>query len=147
MKRLMGLFVAVMVTGSVWAAEGWNTNYEKALEQAKAEGKHVLVDFSGSDWCGWCIRLDKEVFSQPEFKEYAQDNLVLVLVDFPQKKTLPPELKAQNDALLKKFGVRGFPTVFVVSPEGDVVAKTGYQAGGAEAYVKHLKGLIRNAGK
>ena len=65
----------------------------------------VLMDFTGSDWCGWCIKMDKEIFSTPEFQKYAQANLVLVELDFPHKKQLPPATKQQNDALAKT--VRG----------------------------------------
>ena len=75
-----GAFAGSAVAG---AAAGWDDDYEKAVAQAKAEKKMVLLDFTGSDWCGWCIKLDKEVFSQPEFKDYAKENLVLVEVDFP----------------------------------------------------------------
>ncbi|VGO21480.1 thioredoxin family protein [Pontiella sulfatireligans] len=125
---------------------GWNTNFDQAVAQAKAEGKHILIDFSGSDWCGWCIKLDKEVFSKAAFQNYADGNLVLVLADFPSDKSgQSAELIKQNEALASQFGVQGFPTVFVLSPEGKAVAKTGYQAGGPEAYVEHIQKLIADA--
>ena len=69
------------------AAEiNWTTDVPKAAEKAKAEKKLVMLDFTGSDWCGWCIKLNKEIFSQPEFVEYAQKNIVAVELDFPQEK-------------------------------------------------------------
>jgi protein disulfide-isomerase len=121
----------------------WITDFEKAKTLANAEGKHILIDFSGSDWCGWCIRLDNEVFSKKAFKEYAEDNLVLMLADFPRDKSnQSAALQKQNNTLLEKFGVRGFPTVFILNPEGTVIAKTGYQDGGAEAYVEYIKKTI-----
>ncbi|MBN2161816.1 MAG: thioredoxin family protein [Pontiellaceae bacterium] len=143
MKKGFVLLAALAISVGAFASEGWMTNFEKAKEKAKAEKKHILIDFSGSDWCGWCIKLDKEVFSQAAFKEYAKGNLVLVMADFPRDKSkVAEEVQKQNDQMAKDFGVRGFPTVFILSPDGKTVAKTGYQAGGAEAYVKHLKDLI-----
>ncbi len=88
---------------------GWSTSYEQGQQEAKANNKLVLLDFTGSDWCGWCILLDREVFSKPQFKEYASKNLVLIEVDFPKRKPMSEELKNQNlraGAALTKF--RGF---------------------------------------
>ena len=128
--------------------DGWNTDFEKARATATAEGKYMLVDFSGSDWCGWCIKLENEVFSKKAFREYAKENLILVLADFPRNDSKQSaELKKQNKGLAEKFGVRGFPTVYILSPDGEAVAKTGYQAGGPEAYVEHVKKLISAAKK
>ena len=122
---------------------GWSTDFGKAQAWAKAEGKHILIDFSGSDWCVWCIKLDKEVFSQKAFTAYAKDNLVLVLADFPRDKSKQSEkLQKQNAALAKKYNVGGFPTVFIMDPEGQLVAKTGYRPGGPEAYIEYIKTVI-----
>ena len=101
------------------------------------------MDFSGSDWCGWCIKLHKEVLSQKAFLDYAKDNLVLVLIDFPRRKAQSPEEKRQNAALARQFNVRGYPTVLLISPEGKILAKTGYRRGGARAYVQYLKGVLK----
>jgi protein disulfide-isomerase len=138
---------ALLTTGcqqDAAAGEGasWMTDYDAALAKAAAEDKHVLVDFSGSDWCGWCIKLDKEVFSKEEFISYADENLILVLVDFPRAKEQSDEQKAANDALAKKYGIRGFPTVLILNPQGEVVKQTGYQAGGPGPYVEMIKGAI-----
>jgi protein disulfide-isomerase len=130
----------------VEAHSGWITDYEKAMEMAKAENKHILINFSGSDWCGWCIRLDKEVLSQQAFKDFADENLVLMLADFPRDKSKQSDaLKKQNEKLAEKYGVRGFPTVFILDPEGNVIDKTGYQEGGAEAYVDYISKVIASA--
>lgn len=127
---------------------GWNTDFEKALALAKEGNKHILIDFSGSDWCGWCIRLDKEVFSKKAFKEYAEGNLVLMLADVPQDKSnQSAALQKQNDKLIDEFGVRGFPTVFILNPDGEVINKTGYQDGGPEAYVDYIKEVIAASAK
>jgi protein disulfide-isomerase len=120
----------------------WKSDYDAALKQAAAENKYVLVDFSGSDWCGWCIKLDEEVFSKPEFIEYAKNNLICVMVDFPRGKELPKVQKDANQALLEKFKVEGFPTVLIFNPQGKLVKQTGYQRGGASGYVEFIKGVM-----
>jgi len=125
--------------------ESWLTDFEAAKAKAVAEQKPLLLDFTGSDWCGWCIKLDEEVFSQDAFKEYANGSLILVELDFPKRKEQSTELKAQNKALAEKYGIRGFPTILVLSPEGELIEKTGYQRGGAEAYVKHIQEILASA--
>ncbi len=130
--------VLTLVSSAALAAAGWGDDYEKALAQAKAEKKLVVLDFTGSDWCGWCIKLDKEVFSKKEFKDYAKDNLVLVEVDFPQSKQQPKKLKAQNEKLQKEFGIQGYPTIVVLNPDGKKVGELGYQPGGPAAFTAKL---------
>lgn len=143
MKKWLMVLAAVAISAGAFAADGWMTDFEKAKAKAKAENKHMLIDFSGSDWCGWCVKLDKEVFSQKDFKAYATDNLVLVLADFPRDKSKQSaELQKQNAQMAEEFGVRGFPSVFILNPDGKAVAQTGYQDGGPEAYVAHIKKLI-----
>ncbi len=127
---------------AVAAGSLWTEDYDAAMKQAAAENKHVLVDFSGSDWCGWCIRLDREVFSEFEFKDYAKENLILVMIDFPNSTPQTEELKAKNKALADKYGIQGFPTVLILNPQGEVVERTGYQQGGPGAYVEMIKGAI-----
>ncbi len=129
------------VTARAQGKPGWTDNEAKALEKAKADKKMVLMDFTGSDWCGWCIKMDKEVFSDPSFKQYAQDNLVLVELDFPHQKQLNAETKKQNDALAKEYGVEGFPTMVLLDADGKKVKVfDGYQEGGAKAFIEQLKG-------
>jgi thioredoxin-related protein len=101
-----------------------------------------MLDFSGSDWCGWCIKLEKEVFSQDAFKDFAEKNLVCVLVDFPQKKKQTGEQKQQNRDLATKYGIQGYPTIIILDPDGEPVAKTGYLQGGSRNYVQHLNEII-----
>lgn len=120
----------------------WVTDYEAAFVKAKKEEKHVLINFTGSDWCGWCRKLDAEVFSQPEFQKYAKENLILLKLDFPRRTPQPKEIKIQNQKLAQQFAVRGFPTILVVKANQQVVLRTGYQRGGAASYVKHLDRVI-----
>ena len=138
------LLIAVMLLGSaLFSFAGlWTEDFDEALAKAKESGKYVLVDFSGSDWCGWCKRLDKEVFSKKAFKDYAEQNLVCVLIDFPRQTPQSKKRKDANQALAEKYSVQGFPTILLFGPQGDVAAKTGYEPGGAEEYIKHLQGLI-----
>lgn len=138
---LTSLAVLSILVSSSLAAAGWSDDYEKAMAQAKAEKKNVLLDFTGSDWCGWCIRLNDEVFSKAEFKKYAKDNLVLVEVDFPQGKRLPKKVKEQNDKLQKDHGVRGFPTIVVLDPEGKKLGQLGYMEGGPKNFIAKLDEL------
>ena len=119
----------------------WETNLPKAQAAAKAANKSVLLDFTGSDWCGWCIKLHKEVFSKPEFVEYAAKNLVLVEVDFPTKKKLSAEQKKANDALAAKYKIKGYPTIIVLNSDGKKVGELGYQPGGPEAFIASLEKL------
>ena len=128
-------------TPSVSAKPGWLTDYDKAQKEAQAKNKLLLMDFTGSDWCGWCIMLDKEVFSKPEFKEYANKNLVLLELDFPRTKRLPPETTAQNEKLLMKYRIQGFPTVVVFDSNGKPLGALGYEAGGPKVFIDNVEKL------
>lgn len=117
----------------------WMTDYKAAMKKAAAEKKDMLLDFSGSDWCGWCIRLDKEVFSQKEFIKAASKDFVFVILDFPRDKSLTtPQLQQQNYELKKKYGAQYFPTVILTDAKGMPYAQTGYLKGGPKAYLAHL---------
>ncbi len=110
-----------------------------AQREAKAEQKLLLVDFTGSDWCGWCKKLKREVFETPEFKDYARKNLVLLEVDFPRKKELSAAQQTHNQRLAQQYGVQGFPTIVVLNGEGDMVGSMGYTPGGVSAFLAELE--------
>jgi disulfide reductase len=120
----------------------WITDLGKAIEKAKIEHKAVLVNFTGSDWCKWCFKLSDEVFSQDEFKKYADKNLILVKVDFPQYTSQSNETRMYNYSLQQKFGVQGYPTIIIINSKGQPVAKTGYRPGGAASYIEHIKSFL-----
>ena len=120
----------------------WESNLEQAIEQAKKENKAVLVNFTGSDWCIWCKRLSSEVFQQAAFKNYADDNLVLVMLDFPRNIQQSAETQVYNRNLAQKYGIQGFPTILIFNNQGKMVAQTGYQPGGPEKYVEHIKSYL-----
>jgi protein disulfide-isomerase len=141
-----GLLALWLVSSTVRAEDmTWLTEFSHAKQLAATNKVQILADFSGSDWCGWCIKLDKEVFSTQAFKDYARTNLVLLLVDFPQRKDQAPKQIEQNKAMAKKYGVQGFPTVILMDPTGKELARTGYEPGGAVKYVEHLKTLLQEA--
>lgn len=122
------------------AGEGWLKDFDKAIAQAKEENKVVLVEFHGSDWCPPCIKLNKEVLSTDAFKDLAESSLVLVDADFPRKSKLPEEQMDHNDALAKKYGVKYFPTVLLISAEGEVLDKmVGFPKGGLEGFLSFIK--------
>jgi thioredoxin-related protein len=128
-RKFFSIVFVLLATCVGGSAADWQTDYVRALETAKTENKQVLLDFTGSDWCGPCIELKKRVFSRSEFRSYAEKNLVLVEVDYPQGKRQSPELVKQNDKLGKQYGIdkTGFPTIVLLDPAGKLVREfTGY---------------------
>lgn len=132
-------------TSAFAGGEGWTHDFAAAKKQAASEKKDLLMDFTGSDWCGWCIKLNAEVFSHDSFRTGVKDKFVLVELDYPQKPEnldkLSAETKAQNKELQAKYSIQGFPTILLCDAEGKPFAKTGYQAGGPEKYLTHLDEL------
>lgn len=120
----------------------WENNLEQAIEQAKKENKAVLVNFTGSDWCIWCKRLSSEVFQQKAFKDYADESLVLVMLDFPKDKQQTTETQNYNRNLAQKYGIQGFPTILIFDSQGKMVGQTGYLPGGPEKYVENIKSYL-----
>ena len=152
MKKI--LVTLLLIVGS-FAAEAqelvWERDVNKALEISKKSKKPLLMFFTGSDWCGWCIRLQKEVLKTPEFATWAKDNVVLVELDFPRKNMMSPEIQNQNNQLQQLFEVRGYPTVWIVNAEikdgktnFQKLGTTGYVAGGPEAWLAVANGILKN---
>lgn len=127
------------------AESSWGNDYKKAQEEAKATHKFLLLNFTGSDWCGWCIRFDRDILSKPEFKDFAQNNLVLVELDFPRAKDQPPEVRKQNRELARQYEVAGFPTIVVLNSDGQKLWQyDGYFPGGPEAFIAELQKLRKS---
>ena len=152
MKKI--LVTLLLIVGS-FAAEAqelvWERDVNKALEISKKSKKPLLMFFTGSDWCGWCIRLQKEVLKTPEFATWANENVVLVELDFPRKNTMSAEIQNQNNQLQQLFEVRGYPTVWIVNAEikdgktnFQKLGTTGYVAGGPEAWLAVANGILKN---
>jgi thioredoxin-related protein len=160
MKKMNSRWILVvwLTAGFLWVACGrtkeapkaevpseaesiWLTNFETAQARARSEKKLLLIEFTGSDWCPPCILLERQVFSQPEFKEYAAQHLVLLEVDFPRVKELSDEQKAANEKLAEQYGIYGFPTVVVLDSNGKTLGQLGYMRGGPKAFIAALEKL------
>jgi len=143
MKKTAVLLTLLASSLALMAGElQWETDFEKAKSLAKKENKAILINFTGSDWCGWCKRLQREVFRKDEFADFAEKELVLLEVDFPQYKKLSSDQRDHNIKMRDKYQVMGFPTIFIVDANGKEMLKTGYMPGGVEPYIKHLKPYV-----
>jgi thioredoxin-related protein len=145
MKKVIVLTTLFTLSLGLTAGEGWLTNIEKAKELAKKEGKTVLVEFTGSDWCPPCKALKKNVFDSKEFKAYAKKNLVLVELDFPRDKSKVTKDQAEyNREQAKAFAVRGYPTIILMDANGkELTKKVGYGRTSVEEYIASLKKAIK----
>jgi thioredoxin-related protein len=136
LRRLIACSAALLLAASAARAADWTEDYASAVAQAKKEHKMLLLDFTGSDWCIWCQRTDKEVFDTQKFKDFADQKLVLVRLDFPRSHEQADATKAQNGKLQEKFGVEGFPTLVVLDANEKVVfSQLGYKDGGPDALI------------
>jgi thioredoxin-related protein len=151
MKKII---VALLLFAGSFAAEAqelvWETNVTKAMSISTETKKPLLLFFTGSDWCGWCIRLQKEVLKTPEFAAWAKENVVLVELDYPRKAPQTEDIKKQNNELQMAFGIQGFPTIILANAttkEGKVnfegIGSTGYVAGGPSAWLAVANGFLK----
>ena len=146
----MKLFSASLLIISIFSFTGWETDFESAKQKAHKEHKYILLNFSGSDWCGPCIRMKDEIFETTEFKNYADSNLVLINADFPRakKNQLGKEQQAKNDKLAEKYDPDGsFPFTVLMNEDGKVLNNwEGFPGKGAADFIKQIK-EISNASK
>jgi thioredoxin-related protein len=150
MKKIF--LITLFLTGvfSIQAQElKWYTDVREAITESNKVHKPMLMFFTGSDWCGWCIRLQNEVLKTPEFTKWASENVVLVELDYPRRTPQTPEIKNQNNELQQAFGIQGFPTIYFTSAEaidGKVnfkgLGQTGYVAGGPTAWLAVANGIV-----
>jgi thioredoxin-related protein len=143
-RLLLGLAAAICFGASnlAWADSSWETDLKKAQETAKTQKKLLFIDFTGSDWCGYCVRLDRDILSRPQFQEFASKNLVLMEVDFPRRKEQSRETRTQNQRLAQQYNIQGFPTIVVLDGEGQTVWRyDGYFPDGPEAFIAALEKL------
>jgi thioredoxin-related protein len=153
MKKILVIAFLTLTTMSTQAQEGltWHTDMTKATDLSIKENKPMFLFFTGSDWCGWCIRLQKEVFKTPEFVKWAKENVVLVELDFPRKNEQTEAVKMQNAQLQQQLQVRGYPTVWFVSATKTADAKvnlnalgsSGYVAGGPQVWIDGANQIIK----
>ena len=129
----------------ITSEEIWHEDFSRARAIAEQKGRLLLLDFTGSNSCGWCIMLKIEVFETDTFWKWAQENVVLVEVDFPRHKSQPAAVRAQNERLKRKYRdrIRGYPTVLFVKPNGEVVGRSGYRPDGARAWIDHANSIIK----
>lgn len=147
MNSLAHLLAALLLSAPVFVLAqsddkpslAWSDNFAAASAQARSESKLVLLNFTGTDWCVWCHRLRDEVFLTPAFAAYAARDVVLVEVDFPRGKKLPPEVQEQNRMLDERYNVSGYPTVILVTPDGRELGRTGYMRGGPKTFIRELR--------
>jgi len=116
----------------------WVTNYQEAVAQSRATSKPMVLFFTGSDWCGWCHKIEDEILNMPDFNAGAGDKFIFVKLDFPMYKPLAPDLSCQNKELQRKFDVRSFPTLIILDDMQEQIGSTGYRPGGGRAYAEHL---------
>ncbi len=148
MKKLF-LTLLFTVSISTFAQEKlvWLTDFNEAAKISQKTKKPILANFTGSDWCGWCKVLKREVFDKPEFKKWSDKNVVLLEIDFPRRTKLSEKLKKQNYALQKAFGVRGYPTVWAFNvgkgkdskKDLEPLGKTGYVRGGVKKWIASIE--------
>ena len=138
---------SLLALGKSSTPKGFTDDLDAALADAKKSGKYVYACFSGSDWCGWCVKLEKEVFSDKEFDfvDALKDDYLFVFIDSPNDKSLLSEAaKERNPKLTEKYQIQGFPTALILTGAGETVEQTGYRAGGAQKYVEFLKDVRKN---
>jgi len=143
MKKMLVALALGCLCLQIQAAESvWLTDLPKAEAQAKSQNKIVLMDFTGSDWCPWCIKFDKEVLDTPEFQDYAAKNVVLVKLDYPNKLVQSDDLKKANAALKTQYKIDGFPTMVVLNKDGKEIGRqVGYSEGGPKVFIAKLEGF------
>ena len=153
MKKIIALLLALCCGTTLFAARGkttpngWFDDYAAAREKARRENKPMLLLFTGSDWCGFCIKLRREALDKSDFKGFARKQLVLVFIDSPRRTKLPAELVEQNRELKRKFGAGGgVPETLIVSPDEKVIGRIGGCPRNPKDYLKKLKRIIKSGG-
>lgn len=136
---VMILFSGAFLMADAYPPEGWSSDLLGAIRESEESGKDILLNFTGSDWCVWCHKLRDEVFETDEFLSYAEENLILVFLDYPNGISLSKETQKQNQLMQSLFGVQGFPTIWLMDSEQVPVLQTGYQEGGGKAFIKTLE--------
>jgi thioredoxin-related protein len=151
MKKIAILAALLFFTVSAKSQDlKWYTDVKEASEISMKTKKPLMLFFTGSDWCGWCMKLQKEVFQTADFSKWANENVVLVELDFPKRKQLSAELTTQNNDFGQMFAIRGYPTAWLVTPakSNDQISferlgSIGYVAGGPSAWIKQVNTILK----
>jgi len=120
--------LASYVSGDKDNEPQWLDSYEEAVQIAKQTGRPILADFTGSNWCGFCVKLKKEVFDTPSFKSWAAKNVVLLELDFPRPNLQADWIKKQNDQLRSRYEINSYPTILILNSDGGVIGKQGHSS-------------------
>jgi protein disulfide-isomerase len=150
MKHLLSTLVLLVISTSLSFADNpaWGHDWEVAKTRAKAENKPILLFMTGSDWCTWCMKLEREVITQKEFEEFAAEHFVLMEANYPKTKEQPAAVKKQNAVLKKEYLNGGYPTMLVVDAEGKKLSEDlGELEGGIGGYIAKLKELLKEIKK
>lgn len=123
---------AAAMVSTAMAGNEWLTDYAAAVQQAEAEGKYILIDFTGSDWCTVCVKLRRSVLDQADFAAEARKKCVFLEVDLPQRKAMDAKLRAANEALCKRYRVDAFPTIMIINSRGEVLGGFAGDVGGVK---------------
>lgn len=142
-KNFLRISCLLLLCSGLASAEAWLTSWDEAAAASKKSGKPILMDFTGSDWCIWCQKLKKEVFTTPEFEAWAAKNVVLLELDYPRSTPQPEAVKKQNASLAEKYNIEGYPTVLFVDASGKVLGQTGYEKGGPVAWTSGAEKLMK----
>ncbi|WP_319229104.1 thioredoxin family protein [Draconibacterium orientale] len=138
-------FLLTLIFSGISFGQNWQSDFQQSLQTAQAEDKPVILVFSGSDWCAPCMKLENEIWSSDEFKNYSAKHFVLYKADFPRKKKNQPDseqVKA-NKQLAEKYNQKGFfPLVVVLDENGKVLGETGYKKLSPNEYIKHLETFV-----
>jgi len=140
MKKIF--FFLLIFSSSIIYSQNWETSYENSIKSAKIQNKKIILVFQGSDWCGPCIKLSKEIWSSQEFIDYSKENYVLLQADFPRKKknALSEEQQNINNFLAEKYNPNGyFPLVAILNKNGEVLGETSYKKVTPKQYINLLE--------
>jgi protein disulfide-isomerase len=146
---LAAIAIVALLASSSKADEGdrvvhWTTSYQEAVAHAGEQNTPIMLFFSGSDWCPWCRKLTTEVFENEQFAAWCDSRVITVLVDFPRKSQLPPQLANQNNRLLNRYRphLDGFPTALFIRPDGTVIGKLGYEPQGLLVWINKAQRIV-----
>ena len=140
MRRI--LFLMLFCCSFLAAADlKWMTDFQKATTLSKETNKPIVILFTGSDWCIWCTKVEKEIFNTPDFQAATMNKFIFVKADFPLNTDLPIDLILQNEKLKNQYGVKGFPAIVVISPSGELLGNLGYKEGGGTKFAETLLNL------
>ena len=155
LKTMKNLLLIIFLSASTFTFSQekakWHVDFEIAAQISLQTGKPILADFTGSDWCGWCIKLKKEVFNTPKFRDWADQNVVLLELDYPRRKKQDEKIKKQNRELQQIFQVRGYPTIHIfnvmINKENQLefiqLGQTGYVAGGPTPWINKVNSILK----